>query len=166
VQIAPFSGMPPEIREAQFLTAKATKNTAMAVTIDCGDANDIHPAHKQPVGARLALAARALAYGEKIEYSGPVFETMKARGSKVVLHFSHTGGGLVAKDGELVGFTIAGEDKNFHPAQARIVGDTVVVSSSEVEQPTAVRYGWADVPEGNLFNRDGLPASPFRTDVN
>ncbi len=165
VQIAPFNGMPPEIREAQFLTAKKTGNTAMAVTIDCGDAHDIHPTHKQPVGARLALAARALAYGEKIEYSGPVFEAMKARGGKAVLHFSHTGGGLVAKDGELKGFTIAGEDKNFHPAEARIVGDNVVVTSAEVKDPVAVRYGWADVPEGNLFNRDGLPASPFRTDV-
>lgn len=166
VQIAPFRGMPPEIREAQFLTAKTTRNTAMAVTIDCGDANDIHPTHKQPVGARLALAARALAYGEKLEYSGPVFEKMKASGNKVALDFSHTGGGLVAKDGELKGFTIAGEDNSFHPAEAKIVGDTVVVSSPKVDQPVAVRYGWADVPEGNLFNCDGLPASPFRSDVN
>lgn len=137
----------------------------MAVTIDCGDANDIHPADKAPVGARLALAARALAYGEKIEYSGPVFETMKAADNKAVLHFSHTGGGLVAKDGGLKGFTVAGEDKRFHPAQARIVGDAVVVSSPEVAKPSAVRYGWANVPEGNLFNQAGLPASPFRTDA-
>lgn len=165
VQIAPYETMSPEIREAQFLTAKAVKNTAMAVTIDCGDANDIHPADKAPVGARLALAARALAYGEKIEYSGPVFETMKARDNKAVLHFSHTGGGLVAKDGEIKGFTVSGEDKRFHPAQARIVGDTVVVSSPEVAKPSAVRYGWANVPEGNLFNQAGLPASPFRMDA-
>ena len=137
----------------------------MAVTIDCGDANDIHPAHKQPVGARLALAARALAYGEKIEYSGPVFESMKIKGSNAVLRFTHIGGGLVAKDGPLQGFTVAGEDKVFHPAQAEIHGNTIVVHSAEVSRPVAVRYGWANVPEGNLFNRAGLPASPFRSDV-
>ena len=165
VQIAPWKGMTPEIREAQLLTTRTTKNAAMAVTIDCGDAEDIHPTHKQPVGARLALAARAVAYGEKIEYAGPVFEKMETKGSKAALHFTHLGGGLVAKDGELKGFTIAGADKNFHPAEAKIVGGSVVVSSPHVEQPTAVRYAWANVPEGNLFNRDGLPATPFRTDV-
>ena len=164
VQIAPFSGMTPEIREAQLFSWQRTKNTAMAVTIDCGDANDIHPKHKQPVGARLALAARALAYGETIEYSGPVFESLKIKGADAVLQFTHLGGGLVAKDGELKGFIIAGADNVFHPAQAKIVGDTVVVHSPEVLQPVAVRYGWANVPEGNLFNRAGLPASPFRTD--
>jgi sialate O-acetylesterase len=165
VQIAPFRYNTPEIREAQLLTLQRTKNTAMAVTIDCGDADDIHPPHKQPVGARLALAARALAYGEKIEYSGPLFDSMKVDGANAVLHFTHIGGGLVAKDGALKGFTIAGADKVFHPAQAKIVGETVVVSSPEVLKPAAVRYGWANVPEGNLFNHVGLPASPFRTDV-
>ena len=165
VQIAPYSGMTPEIREAQLLTLERTTNTAMAVTIDCGDADDIHPAHKQPVGARLALAARALAYGERIEYSGPLFDSMKIDGSDAILRFTHIGGGLVAKNGELEGFTIAGADKVFHPAQAKIVGDTVVVNSGGVPKPVAVRYGWANVPEGNLFNRAGLPASPFRTDV-
>jgi sialate O-acetylesterase len=165
VQIAPYKDMTPEIREAQLLTLEHTKNTAMAVTIDCGDANDIHPAHKQPVGARLALAARALAYGEKIEYSGPVFDSMNIDGTNAVLYLTHLGGGLVAQDGELKGFTLAGADKVFHPAQAKIVGETVVVNSVEVPQPVAVRYGWANVPEGNLFNRAGLPASPFRTDV-
>jgi sialate O-acetylesterase len=165
VQIAPYRDMTPEIREAQLLTLEHTKNTALAVTIDCGDANDIHPAHKQPVGSRLALAARALAYGEKIEYSGPVFDSMKIDGTNAVLYFTHLGGGLAATDGELKGFKIAGADKIFHPAQAKIVGETVVVNSPEVLQPAAVRYGWANVPEGNLFNRAGLPASPFRTDV-
>ena len=165
VQIAPYKGNTPELREAQLLTAQHTTNTAMAVTIDCGDANDIHPAHKQPMGARLALAARALAYGEKLEYSGPVFESMKVKGPNAVLRFTHIGGGLVAKDGPLQGFTIAGEDKVFHPAQAEISGETVVVHSAAVSQPMAVRYGWANVPEGNLFNRAGLPASPFRSDV-
>jgi sialate O-acetylesterase len=158
--------MTPEIREAQLLSWQRTTNTAMAVTIDCGDANDIHPARKQPVGARLALAARALAYGERIEYSGPVFDSMKMEGANAILKFTHLGGGLVAKDGELKGFTIAGADKVFHPAQAKIIGDTIVVNAAEVQQPVAVRYGWANVPEGNLFNRDGLPATPFRTDLN
>lgn len=166
VQIAPFSGMTPEIREAQLLSWQRTKNTAMAVTIDCGDANDIHPAHKQPVGARLALAARALAYGEKIEYSGPIFESMNVDGANAVLHFTHLGGGLVAKDGALKGFSIAGADKIFHPARAKISGQAVVVSSAEVPQPVAVRYAWMNVPEGNLFNLAGLPASPFRSEVN
>jgi sialate O-acetylesterase len=165
VQIAPHRDMTPEIREAQLLSWQNTKNTAMAVTIDCGDANDIHPAHKQPVGARLALAARALAHGEKLEYSGPVFESMKIKGTNAILYFTHPGGGLVAKDGPLKGFTIAGADKVFHQAQAEIRGQTVVVSSEVVPQPVAVRYGWARVPEGNLYNRAGLPASPFRTDV-
>jgi sialate O-acetylesterase len=165
VQIAPFHDMPPEIREAQVIAWQATKNTAMAVTIDCGDAADIHPAHKQPVGARLALAARAVAYGETLEYSGPVFTDLKVANGQGVLHFTHLGGGLIAKDGALAGFTLAGADGVFHPAHAEIIGDTVVVSSSLVSKPLAVRYGWADVAAGNLFGATGLPASPFRTDV-
>jgi sialate O-acetylesterase len=165
VQIAPYSTMTPEIREAQLLSWQRTTNTAMAVTIDCGDADDIHPANKEPVGARLALAARALAYGEKIEYAGPVFDSMTIDGTNAVLRFSHLGGGLVAKEGELNGFTVAGANNVFHPAQAKIVDDTVVVSGVEASRPFVVRYGWANVPDGNLFNRAGLPASPFRTDV-
>ena len=163
VQIAPFKGMTPEIREAQLLTWQRTTNTTMAVTIDCGDAEDIHPANKAPVGARLALAARAIAYGEGVEYSGPVFASMKVEGAKAVIAFTHLGGGLVAKDGSLKGFTIAGADKNFRPATAEIRGDTVVVSADGVTHPAAVRYAWANVPEGNLFNKAGLPATPFRT---
>jgi sialate O-acetylesterase len=165
VQIAPFKDMTPEIREAQFLTWQQTPNTAMTVTIDCGDANNIHPAHKQPVGARLALAARALAYGEPIEYSGPAYAAMQVVGNRVVLRFTHLGGGLVAQGGPLAGFTIAGADRVFHPATAEIQGDTIVVSADAVAQPVAARYGWANVPEGNLYNVAGLPASPFRTDV-
>jgi sialate O-acetylesterase len=164
VQIAPFKEMPPEIREAQRLSLAKIPNSAMAVTIDVGDANDIHPADKKPVGDRLALAARALAYGEKIEYSGPLFESLKVEGSKAVVKFSHLGHGLVAPGGELKGFTIAGADKKFHPAKANIVGDDVEVSADTVPAPIAVRYAWANVPEGNLFNRAGLPASPFATD--
>jgi sialate O-acetylesterase len=165
VQIAPFDDMTPEIREAQLLTWRHTPNTAMAVTTDCGDAKDIHPAHKQPVGARLALAARALAYGDKVEYSGPAFQSMAVSGNKATLRFDHLGGGLVAKGGPLQGFTIAGEDKVFVPARAEIRGSTVVVTSKTVAKPVAVRYGWANVPVVNLFNKAGLPASPFRTDA-
>ena len=166
VQIAPFKEQPPEIREAQLQAWQETKNTAMAVTIDVGDAKDIHPVQKQPVGARLALAARALAYGEKIEYSGPVYSSLKLTGGHAELHFTHLGGGLVAKDGPLTGFTIAGADGVFHPAKADIAGEAIMVSSPDVPVPAAVRYGWANVASGNLFNVAGLPASPFRTNSN
>lgn len=166
VQIAPHRDMTPELREAQLLAWQRTRKTAMVVTMDCGDANDIHPPHKQPVGARLALAARALAYGEHLEYSGPVFDAMKIKSGKATLSFTHLGRGLMAKDGPLKGFTIAGADKVFHPARAVIRGKTVVVTGEAVPQPVAVRYGWANVSAGNLFNKAGLPASPFRTDVN
>jgi len=164
VQIAPYVGMVPEIREAQFLTLAKTSNTAMAVTTDIGDAEDIHPTRKAPVGARLAFAARALAYGEKIEYSGPLYDSMKVTGNKALISFTHVGGGLVAKDGDLKGFTIAGADKKFVPAKAEIKSNTVVVWSDEITSPVTVRYGWSNVPDVNLFNREGLPASPFRTD--
>ncbi|HEY5550872.1 MAG TPA: sugar-binding domain-containing protein [Opitutaceae bacterium] len=165
VQIAPWRGMGPEIREAQLIAWKNTPKTAMAVTIDVGDAEDIHPANKEPVGARLALAASAVAYGERIEYSGPVYRKFTVKGRVAMLDFTHVGGGLVAPGGTLVGFTIAGADGVFHPAQATIFEDSVIVSSPAVAVPAAVRYAWANVPVGNLFNRAGLPASPFRTDV-
>jgi sialate O-acetylesterase len=135
------------------------------VTTDVGNAKDIHPKQKEPVGARLALAARALAYGEKIEYSGPIFDAMKVDGKRAVLTFKHTGAGLVAKDGELKGFTIAGAEKKFVPAKAVIEGKTIIVSAEGVTAPTAVRFGWDNVPDVNLFNKEGLPASPFRTDT-
>jgi len=165
VQIAPFDGQPPEIREAQLIAWQHTKNTAMTVTIDVGDATDIHPANKGPVGARLALAARALAYGQKISYSGPVFASAQFTAGRAVLTFTHVAGGLVAPGGTLEGFTIAGPDGVFHPAKAAIVGATVVVTAPDVPAPAAVRYGWANVASGNLFNTAGLPASPFRTDA-
>jgi len=165
VQIAPFKGQPPEIREAQFLTLAKSKNTAMAVTTDYGDANDIHPRQKEPVGNRLSLGARALAYGEKIVYSGPLYTAMKVTGSEVEVSFDSTGSGLVAKDGDLKGFVIAGADGKFVPAKAVIKGAGVVVSAEGVTDPKAVRYGWDNVPDVNLFNEEGLPASPFRTDV-
>ena len=165
VQIAPHQGMKPEIREAQLLSWQKVPRTAMAVITDVGDEKDIHPTQKEPVGARLALAARAIAYGEKIEYSGPVYASMKIEGDHAILSFTHIGGGLMAKDGELKGFTIAGADGAFSAAKATIEGDKVVVSSPSVAQLAAVRYGWANTPDVNLFNKEGLPATPFRTDV-
>lgn len=164
VQIAPFNKMPPEIREAQRLSLSAIPNSAMTVTIDVGDADDIHPADKRPVGERLALSAQALAYHKAIEYSGPLYESMEVVGGRAILKFTHLGGGLVAQTGELKGFTLAGLNNEFHPARARIVGDTIEVVADEVPAPRAVRYAWAAVPEGNLYNRAGLPASPFATD--
>ena len=165
VQIAPYQGMCPEIREAQLLSYHKVANTGMAVTTDVGNATDIHPKDKEPVGGRLALAGRALAYGEKIEYSGPIFDTLKIDKATAVLSFKHIGGGLMGKCGPLKGFTIAGADKKFVTAKAEIQAGKVVVSSPEVPAPVAVRYGWSNVPEVNLVNKEGLPASPFRTDV-
>ena len=164
VQITPHQSMTPNIREAQRLTMQTTQNTAMAVTIDVGHPTDIHPIQKQPIGQRLALAARALAYGEKITYSGPDYDAISFSGNKATLSFKHVGGGLVAKEGGLKGFSIAGVDGNFVEAKAEIVGDTVVVSSDAVSAPIQVRYGWTNVPEGTLWNKDGLPASPFQSD--
>jgi sialate O-acetylesterase len=137
----------------------------MAVITDVGDQKNIHPTQKAPVGARLALAARGIAYREKIEYSGPVYKSMKISGDKAVLKFTHVGKGLEARDGELKGFAVCGEDHKWVWATAAIQKDnTVTVSSPEVPKPVAVRYGWADYPVVNLWNKDGLPATPFRTD--
>ena len=163
VQIAPYKSQPPEIRDAQLYTWRTVPNTAMAVITDYGNAENIHPRDKEPVGARLALAARALAYGEKIEYSGPVFDTVKFEGPRAILSFQHCGAGLIAKGDGLKGFTISG-NTNFVPATATINGQHVIVTSDQVAQPVAVRYGWENVPDVNLFNKDGLPATPFRTD--
>jgi sialate O-acetylesterase len=164
VQITPHNNMTPEIREAQFLTLGKASNTAMAVTTDVGDAQNIHPIKKEPVGQRLALAARAIAYAQPIEYSGPLYKSAQINGNSMTISFDHTGTGLLAQDGPLKGFAIAGEDKVFVPAQAEIKGETVVVTAPQVTNPVAVRYGWANVPEVNLYNQEGLPASPFRTD--
>lgn len=165
VQIAPYGGQPPEIREAQLLTLAKSPNTAMAVITDVGDAGNIHPTRKEPVGQRLALAARALTYGEQIEYSGPLYQSMKIQGGKIALSFTHVGGGLVAKDDDLKGFTIAGADGKFIPAKAEIKGPLIIVSADGVTEPKAARYGWANVPDVNLYNKEDIPASPFRTDV-
>jgi sialate O-acetylesterase len=165
VQLAPHRNTHPAFREAQHRIWQKTPHTAMAVTTDVGDAANIHPTRKRPVGERLALAARALSYGEKIGYSGPVFKNMKIINDRAVISFDHPGSGLMAKGGALKGFAIAGKDGRFVPATAVIEGSVVSVSSDKISKPAAVRYNWEMVPDGNLFNRDGLPAAPFRTDA-
>jgi len=152
-----------ELQEAQLKTVLATPRTALVVTTDMGGP-DVHYTGKEPIGERAMKAALALAYDRKVEYSGPIFKDAEFAGGKAVIHFNHTNGGLEAKDGALTGFVIAGKDGKFAFADARIEGDTVVVSSPQVPDPMAVRYGWADLPKVNLFNKDGLPASTFRTD--
>jgi len=153
------------LREAQLHVSQNVKHSGLAVTIDIGDAKDIHPKNKQDVGTRLALVALANVYGRKLEYSGPAYKSMKVEGGRARLSFDHAEGGLVAGGGgRLNGFAVAGEDGRFFWADATIEGDTVIVSSPEVRRPAAVRYGWADNPDCNLYNRAGLPASPFRTD--
>ncbi len=152
-----------ELREAQLMTL-SLPNTGMAVAIDIGDANDIHPKNKQEVGRRLALNALAKVYGRDIVYSGPIYKAMSFEGDKIRLSFDHTGSGLEARGGRLTGFTIAGDDKKFVKAQAVIDGNTVLVWSPQLPSPVAVRYAWADNPVCNLYNKEGLPASPFRTD--
>lgn len=167
VQISSFRSTPDEVwaivREAQRRTLSVA-NTAMAVTIDIGNPDNVHPADKQDVGMRLALAARALAYGEDIEYSGPLYRQTSVAGSTIRVWFDDAAGGLVAKGGPLEGFEVAGADHRFVPATARIEGDTVVVSSADVANPKYVRYGWANVPDVNLYNKAGLPASPFTSE--
>ncbi|RYY33460.1 MAG: 9-O-acetylesterase [Sphingobacteriaceae bacterium] len=151
-----------ELREAQLKTL-SVPNTGMAVTIDIGDGGNIHPANKQDVGRRLALIARAKTYGEKLEYAGPVYQSSKVKGNAVEVAFT-SAKGLNAKGGKPTGFAIAGTDKKFYWADAKIEGNKVIVSSEQVPQPVAVRYGWANNPDCNLYNEAALPASPFRTD--
>ncbi len=172
VQLANFMGVSDEpeedawaeLREAQTMALSLT-NTGMAVTIDIGDALDIHPKNKQDVGKRLALNALHIAYDQDIAYSGPIYKDMSIEENKIRISFNHTNEGLTSRDNEgLSGFAIAGEDKVFHWAKAVIEGETVVVSSEEVTKPVSVRYAWASNPNCNLYNNAGLPASPFRTD--
>ena len=155
-----------ELREAQSFALSVPK-TGMAVAIDIGEGNDIHPMNKKDVGERLSLAAQKVAYGDDVKvYSGPIYQSMKVDGSRVYLTFDHIGSGLMAKGGgPLKYFSIAGDDGKLFWAKAEIIGNNVVVWSDKAKKPVAVRYAWADNPEGaNLYNREGLPASPFRTD--
>ena len=155
-----------ELREAQTKTL-SLKNTGMAITTDIGNPSDIHPKNKQDVGKRLAAVALNKVYGKSVEYAGPVYESMTIENGKATLHFSHAASGLLVHDryGYVRGFEIAGADHQFHYAKAMLTGNTVTVYSDEVSQPVAVRYDWADdAGDGNLYNAEGFPAGPFRTD--
>jgi len=153
------------VRDQQRRTLSVA-NTAMAVTIDVGEPDNIHPADKETVGARLALAAEAMVYapGKGTEYSGPLYRQMTREGSSVRVYFDHAGSKLHARGGRLLGFELAGKDHNFVPASAVIEGQTVVVSSSEVPDPVSVRYGWQNFTDGNLYNSADLPASTFTSE--
>ncbi|MBN1693812.1 glycosyl hydrolase family 2 [candidate division WOR-3 bacterium] len=171
VQIAPYMYDDPEdpvsakLREAQMETMLSVPNTGMAVTMDIGEVDNIHPPNKQEVGKRLSLWALTKDYGkEDIVYSGPIFKEMVKKGSRITLYFDHIGSGLVAKGDTLTGFQVAGDDKVFVDAEAYINGNTVVVYSKEAYDPIAVRYAFTNGSEASLFNREGLPASSFRTD--
>jgi len=157
-----------ELREAQTMTMARVPNTGQAVIIDIGEGKDIHPRNKQDVAKRLARWALAKDYGIKVPYQSPTYKSMEVKGNKVVLTFDHVGGGFRSFDvREVRGFAVAGEDKKFHWARARIVGDQedqVEVSSEQVSDPVAVRYAWADNPVCNLYSKNGLPVTPFRTD--
>lgn len=167
VQIANFNAGKeqtwPIVREAQRRTLSLA-NTAMAVTIDIGNPDNVHPSDKQTVGARLALAARARAYGEDIEYSGPIFRQASAEPGGLRVWFDHAAKGLMAKGGALEGFEIAGDDCHFIAATATIDGASVLVANAQVAHPKYVRYGWSNAPVVNLYNSAGLPASPFTSE--
>ena len=172
VQLAPIdkpSAQPQEtvwaeLRESQRLACNELERAPLCVITDLGDVT-VHPPRKAGVGERLARIARGAVYGEKLETSGPAYKSHEVKGDHVMVQFIHVGQGLVVKGDKLTGFTIAGADRKFHPAEATIERETVVVRSAKVRQPVAVRYGWASYPVVNLWNKDGLPASPFRTDT-
>ena len=153
-----------ETRESQAVTVATVPNTCLAVTIDTGDPNTVHPKEKVPVGDRLAYCALAKNYGEDIAYEGPTFTSFDALSLAIRLHFAHAEGGLVVKGDKPEEFEIAGDDHKWYWADAHVFGDTVVVSSSAVQNPKAVRYAWQSNPAATLYNKSGLPAVPFRTD--
>ena len=176
VQLASFNSMNgnseggskwAELREAQTHTLSLPA-TGMSVTTDIGESNDIHPKNKQDVGLRLAAIALNNIYGQPMEYSGPVYDSMAVQGNKIILTFTHTGSGLLARNkyGYLLGFEIAGSDHHFHYAKASVQNNKVIVYADEVPSgPASVRYAWADdAGDANLYNREGFPAIPFRTD--
>ena len=171
VQLAPFNyggdrgDALPELWEAQVMTLKNLKNIGMAVTTDIATTSDIHPPNKQDVGIRLGLWALATIHGERIVYSGPIYQGCERQGSAMSISFTHTGSGLTTADGQAPDhFTIAGADRVFHAATAEIVGSRIILSCDDVKDPVAVRFAWSNTAEPNLKNKEGLPASPFRTD--
>src|SRR5450631_803249 len=154
-----------ETRESQASAAAAVPNSCLVVTIDTGDPDNIHAKDKQPVGDRLALCTLAKYYGKSVVYSGPTLESVDRLPGSIRLHFAHTDGGLIVKGDKLEEFSIAGDDRKWVWADARIYGNTIVVSSPSVPNPTQVRYAWQSNPAATLFNGAGLPAVPFRTDA-
>ncbi|HEX4850134.1 MAG TPA: sialate O-acetylesterase, partial [Puia sp.] len=155
-----------ELREAQTSTL-ALPNTGMAVTVDIGQSNDVHPKNKQDVGKRLAAIALNNLYGQTMEFSGPVYQSMKVEGNQVILTFTHVGSGFMTKDkyGYVKGFELAGKDQRFYYAKAAIHGNQIVLQCDSVQNPIEARYAWADdAGEVNLYNNEGFPAVPFRTD--
>ena len=165
VQIPGWKTIQPELREAQLLTSQNVKNTSLVVINDCDDASNVHPGNKQPVGERAALQAQAIAYKKKIEYSGPIYKYYEIKGKKMILTFTHAKKGICSRNGDLKDFEICGADEKYFPATATIVKDKVIVESTNVANPTAVRMGWNTTPNVNLYNNNGLCASPFRTNV-
>jgi sialate O-acetylesterase len=169
-QISSYTSSPEEdwgmVRDAQRRTL-SLMNTGMAVTIDVGDPNNVHPADKQTVGHRLALAARALTYGEDVHHSGPLFRQAATEGDGMRVYFTGAEGKLAARDGALQGFEIAGEDRHFVPATAKIDSDgaTVTVTSPQVTAPLYVRYAWPNAPDATLMDSAGLPASTFTSEA-
>jgi sialate O-acetylesterase len=168
VQISNFTSTPAEdwstIREAQR-KALALRNTGMVVTIDIGDPDDVHPLNKLDVGNRLSLIARATVYGESIEYSGPLFRQLTREPGALRVWFDHAGAGLQVHGAALTGFEVAGSDGHFQAAEAHIDGNSLIIRSNTVPEPVSVRYGWENNPSCNLFNREGLPASPFKASL-
>jgi sialate O-acetylesterase len=152
------------VREAQALTAKNVPHSCLAVTVDTGNPDNVHPIDKREPGDRLAFCALAEHYGQKVVYSGPTVKSVERVAGAVKLHFDHVDGGLIAKDGDPGEFTIAGDDHKWYWGTAKIEGDTITVTSSAVPNPKEVRYAWQANPKANLFNGAGLPATPFRTD--
>jgi sialate O-acetylesterase len=173
VQLAPYLAITEqpeesgwaELREAQVQVAHDLPRVGVAVITDVGDEKDIHPTHKQPVGERLALAARSIAYGEHSVASGPSFRSATVEKGQIAISFDNVGKGLTVRGAALRGFAIAGTDRKFVNATARVEGSRVIVSSPRVPAPAYVRFGWANYPVVNLWNADGLPAVPFRTDA-
>lgn len=165
VQIAPHRSQNPEIRQAQLVAYRKVKNSGITIITDAGDSTNIHPRNKQVVGARLTKWALADTYGFKnVVQTGPLYKSMSVEGDKIRISFDFVGSGLVCKGDSLTHFVICGDDKLFKPATAVIDGNSVVVSSKEVSKPVTVRFGWEYIPMPNLFNVEGMPASPFRTD--
>lgn len=169
-RFSPHSAVPvddgwADIRESQAITAATVPNSCLVVAIDTGEADNIHPKLKEPVGDRLASCALSMSYHKHVVYSGPTLKSVDRRRGEIRLRFAHTDGGLVVKGAKLGEFSIAGDDRKFHWADARISGNEVIVSSPDVPHPIEVRYAWQSNPQATLFNGAGLPAGPFRTDT-